>query len=154
VRLFAIPALLLFAAGCTSAGAPGGDGQAEVEAGQDAADCLACGVVPDASVATLVQSELQRTCTGVAGESYCHMLGAGGMFLSAGDDFLQIVDVPSTEAPSMVRVRPGSPAQSYLYLKLVGDGGIEGGRMPLGAPYNGALVELFYDWIEAGAPDH
>jgi hypothetical protein len=139
----------VLSAGCTSADVPS-------ETGGDAGDCFGCeDATTEADLASLVQSELGRTCTGAAGETYCHLLGAGGMFLTAGgDNFPEVINVQSTEAPSMVRVRPGSTAQSYLYLKLVGDGGIEGGRMPLSAPYNPALVELFADWIEAGALEH
>jgi hypothetical protein len=54
----------------------------------------------------------------------------------------------------MVRVKPGDPSASYLYLKVLGDGGIDGGRMPYGATtYDPRLPELFFAWIEAGAPD-
>jgi hypothetical protein len=38
-------------------------------------------------------------------------------------------------------------------LKVRGDGGIEGGRMPLNFPYNPRIPEMFFAWIEAGAPD-
>lgn len=107
----------------------------------------------DVSLAMRAQVTLQRTCTGQGTEQFCHQLDAGGMTLrTSGDNFPQIIDVPSSEAPSMVRVRPGRPPDSYLYLKLVGDGGIEGGRMPLGGPYDAGIEELFQAWIEAGAP--
>jgi hypothetical protein len=65
----------------------------------------------------------------------------------------QLIDVPSIERPDLFRVKPGDPMQSYLYLKVLGDGGIEGGRMPLGFAYNPRIPAMFFDWIEAGAPD-
>jgi hypothetical protein len=78
-------------------------------------------------------------------------VASGGLTLGTANDFAQIVGVPSTERPDLVRVAPGVPGESYLWLKLVGDGGIEGGPMPGGAS-DPRLVALFGAWIEAGAP--
>jgi hypothetical protein len=137
----------LVACSSTSGGGGAGD-DAEGGCGFGCADAMA-----DVSLAMRAQVSLQRTCTGQVGEQFCHQLDAGGMTLrTSGDNFPQIIDVPSSEVPSMVRVRPGRPPDSYLYLKLVGDGGIEGGRMPFGGPYDAGVAELFQAWIEAGAP--
>jgi hypothetical protein len=73
------------------------------------------------------------------------------MTLGTADDFAQIVNVPSTERPELVRVAPGRPGDSYLFLKLVGDGGIDGAPMP-GGTSDPRMVALFGAWIEAGAP--
>lgn len=84
-------------------------------------------------------------------ESSCHGLGAGGMHLP--DRRANLVDVPSTERPDLVRVRPGDPDRSYLWLKVAGDGGIEGGRMPLDlGPLSAEDRETLRAWIAAGAP--
>jgi hypothetical protein len=63
-----------------------------------------------------------------------------------------VVGVPSTERPELERVRPFDSAASYLYLKVVGDGGIEGGRMPLDGVADPRTPALVGAWIEAGAP--
>src|SRR5882672_5543337 len=54
-----------------------------------------------------------------------------GMVLSAGQAYANIVGRTSTEMPSLVRVAPGDPSNSYLYRKIVG-AGITGDRMPQG----------------------
>jgi hypothetical protein len=71
--------------------------------------------------------------------------------LSAGNVFAPLVNVPSWEVPSLLRVKPYDPARSYLYLKLACEGGIEGGCMPLGGTVSPTLLQAFHDWIEAGA---
>ncbi len=85
-------------------------------------------------------------------ESACHGSGAAGTHLriGAGGD---VVNVPSTERPALDRVTPGEVITSYLYLKVVGDGGIDGGRMPLGGPFDPRLAPFIASWIEAGAPE-
>jgi hypothetical protein len=84
-------------------------------------------------------------------ESSCHGLGAGGMHLP--DRPANLVDVPSTERPDLFRIQRGEPDRSYLWLKVVGDGGIDGGRMPLGRdPLGAEDRETLRSWIEAGAP--
>jgi hypothetical protein len=63
-----------------------------------------------------------------------------------------VIGIPSYERPDLLRVKPFDPESSYLYLKVLGDGGIEGGRMPLGGTFDERGVELVRGWIEAGAP--
>jgi hypothetical protein len=112
--------------------------------------CFSCDDGGDASLAATVKTTLQSSCaTGV--ESSCHGVGAGGLTLGTADDFARLIDVPSTERPELFLVSPGSPPTSYVFLKLVADGGIEGGPMP-GGVYDPRLVALFGGWIEAGAP--
>ena len=84
-------------------------------------------------------------------ESACHALGESGTYLKLGMDG-DLVGVPSTERPSLSRVAPGDPRRSYLYLKVLGDGGIDGGRMPLDGPFDPRLAPFVARWIEAGAP--
>jgi hypothetical protein len=84
-------------------------------------------------------------------ESACHALGESGTHLRLGADG-DLVNVRSFERPDMLRVRPGDPAGSYLYWKVLGDGGIDGGRMPLDGPYDPRLAPFIASWIEAGAP--
>jgi hypothetical protein len=104
----------------------------------------------DASVAKRAQLQLQ-SCAGVEG---CHSVSPQvPLIFQAGNELADIINVPSVERPELMRVKPGDPENSYLFLKVQGDGGIEGGRMPLGAAYNPRIPKLFFDWIEAGAPD-
>jgi len=83
-------------------------------------------------------------------ESACHGSGAAGTHLRIGPGG-DLVNVPSTERPALDRVTPGEVQSSYLYLKVVGDGGIEGGRMPLDGPFDPRLPPFIASWIEAGA---
>ncbi len=79
------------------------------------------------------------------------MGGAAGLTFPAGNELANVVGVASTERPDLLRVKPGSPFESYLYLKVVGDGGIDGGSMPPGGA-DPRLAVLLGAWIEAGAP--
>lgn len=56
----------------------------------------------------------------------------------AGDFSTNTVNVDSSEAPALKRIKPGSREDSYLYLKLEGTHASKGGsgdRMPKGGPY-------------------
>jgi hypothetical protein len=76
-----------------------------------------------------------------------------GMVLKAGSAYTNTVGVPSTEMPSLSRVAPGDPTNSYLYRKIVG-AGITGDRMPQGGPFlSDAQIKLIRDWILRGAPN-
>ena len=73
--------------------------------------------------------------------------------LTAGKAYANTVGVPSTENPSLLRVAPSDPANSYLYRKITG-AGITGDRMPQGGPYlTDAQTKLVRDWIRRGAPN-
>jgi hypothetical protein len=113
--------------------------------------CLLCGdanAVDDAPALVQVKDAIDQICSNEG----CHGSGAGGMGLSPGKEFGTMINVESLENPPMLRVLPGDPAQSYVYVKLACDGGIpEGGCMPLGSP-DPPLAKLFHDWIESGAP--
>jgi hypothetical protein len=79
---------------------------------------------------------------------------AQGMNLTAGMAYGNIVNVPSVEQPARDRIEPDDPDSSYLYLKVIGDASISGGRMPLGnPPLAQELQDLLRDWIERGAPN-
>jgi hypothetical protein len=102
---------------------------------------------------TAVQS---RIFTASCAFSGCHggSSPAQGMNLSAGMAYSNIVNVTSSEMPSLDRIEPNDPASSYLYLKVIDDPSISGSRMPRGAPaLSQELIDLLQDWIERGAPD-
>jgi hypothetical protein len=101
---------------------------------------------------TRVQNEiLTPTCAAIG----CHdPLGQQEqLVMSPGRAYAAIVGKPSVELPSLLRVAPGDPANSYLYRKVTG-AGITGDRMPQGGPYlNDAQIKLIRDWIRRGAPN-
>lgn len=106
----------------------------------------------DAAAASRVKRILGGTCAGVGNDTACHGRAAGGLTMNLARDGGDVIDVASTERPELARVKPGAPGESYLYLKVLGDGGIDGGRMPLGAPFDPRLPALIATWIDAGAP--
>jgi len=101
---------------------------------------------------TRVQSEVfTPTCAQIG----CHdRLGQQSQqILAAGQAYANVVNRPSVELPALVRVKPGDPANSYLYRKITGVG-ITGDRMPQGqAPLSDAQIKLVRDWILRGAPN-
>ena len=83
----------------------------------------------------------------------CHS-GAGapqGLRLEAGMAFANLVDVPSNEVPTLDRVEPGDPDNSYLVQKIEGTAAV-GARMPLGGqPLSQDLIDDIRQWISDGA---
>lgn len=90
---------------------------------------------------------LTPNCTG------CHV-GANapqGLRLDAGNSYALLVNVASTQMPTLLRVKPGDPDNSWLVQKIDGRATI-GGRMPLGrAALPQASIDLVRSWIAAGA---
>lgn len=78
--------------------------------------------------------------------------------LSTGLAYSNVVNVPSMEVPSLVRIRPGQPDSSYLIHKINGTqalvGGF-GGRMPLGdQPLSAIEIQTIREWVQNGALDN
>lgn len=86
--------------------------------------------------------------------SGCHSgaTRAGGLSLQAEDIAAAIVDVPSEAKPDYKLVAPGDPVNSYLLMKMRGDEGIAGDRMPPGGALEEEQIALVEAWVEAGAP--
>jgi hypothetical protein len=85
----------------------------------------------------------------------CHV-GANaplGLRLDAANSYALLVNVPSGQVPSVMRVDPGNPNSSYLVQKIEGTAAV-GVRMPAnGPPYlSQAQIDLVRRWIAAGAP--
>lgn len=83
----------------------------------------------------------------------CHS-GPGaprGLRLDVANSFANLVNVASSEVPSLKRVKPADPDNSYIVQKVEGTAAV-GGRMPLGRPAlsadDKALIRL---WISEGA---
>ncbi len=77
------------------------------------------------------------------------------MSLAAGQAFSSVVNVPARELPSMNRVTPNQPDDSYLVHKVQGthlDVNGSGSRMPLNrSPLSQSDIDLIRAWIQAGA---
>ena len=79
----------------------------------------------------------------------------GSQNLTAGNSYAMLVNVPSLEQPSVLRVKPGDPANSYIIQKLEGAATISGARMPFGGPYlDQATIDQIKSWIASGAPNN
>jgi hypothetical protein len=86
--------------------------------------------------------------------SVCHVGGSApmGLRLDAANAYNLLVGVPSTEVPSILRVKPGDPDNSYIIQKLEGHASV-GARMPFGGPYLSTdTVAFIRQWISNGAP--
>lgn len=88
-----------------------------------------------------------QTCT------ICH-IGASaplGLRLDDANSYALLVGVASSEQPSLLRVDPGDPDNSYLIRKLEGTA-TTGGQMPLGlTPLPAADIAVVRQWIADGA---
>jgi uncharacterized protein YjdB len=102
-------------------------------------------------------NQVQPIFTANCALSGCHA-GASpeqGMNLSAGQAYNAIVNVPSVQQPSLMRVLPGNPDNSYLVRKIEGTPSITGSRMPLGGPFlTASQIATIRTWISQGAPNN
>lgn len=83
----------------------------------------------------------------------CHAGGGApqGLRLDATNSYALLVGVPSTEVPSILRVKPGDPDHSYLVQKLEGHAAV-GAQMPFGGPPLSAdTIAVIRQWITDGA---
>ena len=101
-------------------------------------------------------SEIQTNVfTPTCAVSGCHA-GAGaqqGLRLDAATSYGLLVNVASTEVPTVLRVAPNDPAASYLIRKLEGTASV-GQRMPLNrTPLSQTSINTIRQWITDGAID-
>jgi hypothetical protein len=85
----------------------------------------------------------------------CHDTSShqSGLDLSAGQSYVQIVNVASAELPSMMRISPDSPDNSYLFQKISSSSPPAGTRMPPDVILPDNQINLVKDWILRGAPN-
>jgi hypothetical protein len=125
---------------------PSGDG---VEGGDFIAVFSVSGVQPTLqSIQENVFTPICSAChTGPTGPN----LPAGMDLSSATASLASLVQVPSIELPSTVRVERGDADSSYLVQKLEGTASV-GDRMPRGGPFlDQATVDAIRSWIDNGA---
>jgi putative membrane protein len=101
---------------------------------------------PSSDPACAVQDEIATRCLA------CHSTSGtqGGLVMSE-DLHGSLVDQPSSQWPTILRVAPGKPEASLLYLKVAGKQGIRGLAMPMGQPPDEAFAALIERWILDGA---
>ena len=87
--------------------------------------------------------------------SFCHGAAmSANMDLRAGAAYASIVGVPSVEVPSLHRIEPFAPDNSYLICKLEACPQIVGQQMPLiGGPLDPAVINVLRVWVLSGAPE-
>lgn len=129
-----VPVLVLVAAGCGGSSDPAGtvlnSGQVTFQQVQDSIFTPSCAL---------------SGCHGDAGAPF-------GLELGAGEAYGNIVGVAAAELPAYLRVEPGNPADSYLFMKVIDDPRIQGDMMPSqGTPLSAQRVRLLEDWIAQGA---
>lgn len=100
------------------------------------------------TLASIQSNVFTPLCTG------CHAGAAAplGLRLEDGVAYAMLVNAPSVEAPTFLRVAPGDPDASYLVHKIEGAAAV-GARMPLNAPPLPAeTIAVIRQWIADGAP--
>ncbi|HEX8795514.1 MAG TPA: fibronectin type III domain-containing protein [Polyangiaceae bacterium] len=109
----------------------------------------------DVSLSEQIQHTLSSDCA-VAG---CHVPGNPplGLVLAPGFAYDYLVNVRSREYPVDLRVNPGDPTTSFLYLKISENPPPVGYQMP--APATGSVlgqaeIDRFRRWIVQGAPNN
>jgi len=99
-----------------------------------------------------IQSGIFSPTCAVSG---CHF-GAGaqqGLRLDSANSYALLVGVASSEVPSIMRVKPGDPGNSYIIQKLEGTASV-GAQMPFGGtPLPQATINMIRQWITDGAID-
>ncbi len=145
---------LLTACGAGSGEGLDGQGQLLSESGNEQVPDDNQSETPDipvggASLADIQEQIFSPIC------SVCHA-GSGaprGLRLDSEENsFNFLVGTSADEVPSLLRVNPGDPDNSYIVQKIEGAPGIVGSQMPLGGPVlSDQQIALVRSWIESGA---
>jgi hypothetical protein len=86
--------------------------------------------------------------------SYCHGGGSGGLMLSRGQIYQNLVNVKSKKNSPWMLVVPKEPEKSLLFNKISKAKPAFGEKMPIGGTLAPEEVQKFKDWILAGALDN
>ena len=104
------------------------------------------------------QKILTEVIVPTCAQSFCHEPNppAAPMTLSAEEAYGELVGTPSSQEPSLLRVKPGDPENSYLLIKLraVSITDFATTQMPLNKPaLDEETVAEIEGWIARGAPN-
>ncbi len=125
------------------------DGDGDDNPGGDFITTFTVDASANAPTFSVIQTEIFNVSCAFAG---CHAPPTPqlGMDLSAGAAYANIVGVPSVQFPSLDRIEPGDPDNSYLVRKVEGTGLLA--RMPLNQPpLSNEKIQKLRDWAAAGA---
>ena len=142
----ATAALALAMAGCAGSGIESGGGGGGGGGGKN------CTKPPPPTVfyGSNIQPIYNRSC---ATSTACHIgaTAGAGLQLTPGISYGATVNVPSTQQPRLLIIKPGDPDNSYLVRKIEGGPGIVGLQMPQGCPgtAQGGAVCLSADDVAA-----
>lgn len=145
--------LLLLIAGVTACGA--GSGEALNEQGLPITDDDGGNQPETPSGNEITLTQLQQNIFGAICTN-CHTGATAprGLRLDSEENsYAFLVSHGADEIPTLMRVNPGKPDESYLVKKLEGAADIVGARMPLGGPYlSQEQIDQVRSWIANGAP--
>lgn len=101
------------------------------------------------SLAEVQDQVFSQSCVGCHGGSG----PAAGLNLEEANAFDNIVNVPSSQVPSLLRVEPGNADDSYLLVKITGSERMAPGtfQMPIGQELSSEHIGLVRRWIDGGA---
>jgi hypothetical protein len=95
----------------------------------------------------------RRTC--VTCHTSAGRVPAAGLSLEPAVAYANLVNARSVERPTLLRVAPGDPDNSYMIHKLEGRADIVGVRMPIQGPFlSEGQMTVIRRWIELGAPNN
>lgn len=138
-RGLAVLLALMLAGGCNWIGAGNGSGLPPAPSN----------ATPQPTLAFLQANIFNAICAA------CHVGATApqGLKLDGNNPCSNLVCVPSTWSPSLLRVQPGDPDNSLLVMKVEGTQGNFGIRMPAnGPPYlDQATIDVIRQWITDGA---
>ena len=105
------------------------------------------------SVTADFESIQQNVFTPICSPCHSGASAPEGLMLDAAHSYNLLVGVKSAESPTLDRVQPGQPDQSYIVLKIEGANGIVGSQMPLHeTPLPQTTINAIRQWITNGAP--
>lgn len=104
----------------------------------------------DPSFVTDIQPIFSASCA----TSGCHNVSAsGGLDLSAGKAYMNLVDIASTQDKGKKRIVAGDAASSYLVIKIEGKQSF-GAKMPPASSLSAESIQLIKNWINKGAKNN
>ena len=129
-------------------------GLAVASCGGDGVRDSTMGMMPDPTVDFQTIQDTIFTPTCALADLGCHAgpFPQQGLDLSEGRAYDFLVGIPSVELAGFLRVDPGNPMDSYLFMKVTGDPRIVFDQMPLvGGPLSQNEIDLIMTWIAEGA---